>query len=215
MNKKTAALTLTLSVLLVSSAVAYYLLTLPYPEPIRVACVGDSLTQSSEYPYDLMNALGSHYNVTNFGVGATTVSLKSETPYLNTTAYREALDFQPNIVVIMLGTNDAQPSLHQFNSTFKSDYLKLINSFKAIESKPKIWIVLPPPIFSDQSGKISPQYFTQTIIPNIRETANQANLPLIDVYSALIGYPTYFPDGVHVNGDASKIMAQEIYKEIK
>jgi lysophospholipase L1-like esterase len=187
------------------------------PEELRVACVGDSLTQSSGYPFDLLMLLGfEHYELKNFGAGGTTVSLDSETPYMNTSAFQEALDFQPDVVIVMLGTNDAQPSLHRYNTTFVADYLKLLSAFQNLSSNPKIWTVLPPPIFSDQSGKIAEDYFESTVLPGIEEVANRAHLPVIDVYSALLGHPEYFRDGIHPNDDnvAAQIIANQIYKAI-
>ncbi len=221
MNKKNSALlTIALVFLLTLSAIAAYFFwakeNQSSKEAIRIACVGDSLTQSTEYPCDLSTQLGTKgYTVRNFGAGSTTVSLKSETPYINTTVFQDALEFQPNIIIIMLGTNDAQPSLHPYNATFIDDYLKLVDAFKGLSSNPKIWVVLPPPIFSDQSGKMDPGYFTQTIIPAIEHAANQTNLPIIDVYSALDSHPDYFPDGVHADSAAAKIIADTIYKAIK
>jgi lysophospholipase L1-like esterase len=152
--------------------------------------------------------------VGNFGVGGTTVLLNTETPYMHTSAYKDALAFQPDIVIIMLGTNDAQPNLKQYNASFVGDYVKLINSFKALESKPEIWIVLPPPIFSNQSGRMDPVYFTNTIIPDIRQAANQTNLPIINVYSALEDHPNYFTDGLHPNRSGAELIANEIYNSI-
>ncbi|MDR1991935.1 MAG: GDSL-type esterase/lipase family protein [Nitrososphaerota archaeon] len=192
------------------------------PNAIRVACIGDSLTQSTEYTYNLMNKLGSNYTVHNFGVGSTTVALLSETPYRNTTAFQNALNFEPNIVIIMLGTNDAQPSLFQYNNTFVNDYITLIQAFQELSSNPEIWLVLPPPIFSDLAGSISPEYFEQTIIPSIVQVATQTSLPVIDVYSLLIDYPEYFPDGIHPSKTvdnwgkepAAQIIATAIYKAI-
>ena len=179
---------------------------------IRVACVGDSLTQSTLYPYDLQDMLGSNYTVGNFGAGSTTVLLNTETPYMNSTPFQNALEFKPDVVIIMLGTNDAQPNLKIYNASFVGDYKTLIAAFQALDSKPKIWIVLPPPIFSDQGGKIDPQYFKDTLIPFIKQAANQTNLPTIDVFSALASYPQYFPDGIHPTNEGAKLIAEEIYK---
>lgn len=185
------------------------------PEAIKVACVGDSLTQNTVYPLTLWIKLGfEDYNVQNFGVGSTTVSLDSETPYMATPTFQEALDFQPDIVILMMGTNDAQPSLFQFNTTFVADYLQLVNAFKDLSSNPEIWIVLPPPIFGDKGGTISPEYYTQTLIPLIKEVANQTNLPTVDVYSALLDSSEHFPDGLHPNSEGAKLIAEEIYATI-
>jgi lysophospholipase L1-like esterase len=215
MNKKKLRLLVSgLVILLVSTGTVLFFIFATANE-IRVACVGDSLTQSSMYPLDLWMLLGSErYWVGNFGVGSTTVSLNSETPYMNTSRFQSAKEFQPDIVIIMLGTNDAQPSLQRYNTSFVDDYVKLVVAFQALTSKPKIWIVLPPPIFSNQSGKISPEYFKLTVIPSIEQAANETNLPIINVYSALAGYPDYFPDGVHMNRAGAKLIANEIYKAI-
>ena len=182
---------------------------------ILVACVGDSITQGTPYPMDLWTLLGySNYTLENFGVGGTTVSLSSQTPYMNTTAFQNALEFQPNIVIIMLGTNDAQPDLEQYNTSFVGDYVKLVDSFKALTSNPKIWIVLSPPIFGNKNGTIDPAYFASTIIPLIKQVANETNLPTINVYSALANYSADFPDGIHPNAAGAQIIANTIYQAI-
>jgi lysophospholipase L1-like esterase len=237
-KKKNLAIGLTI-LLVTSGFVAFLILSntnqKSLPKTIHVACVGDSLTQSSGYPYELWTLLGAnanytidnytieiednnisasngtHYAVGNFGAGSTTVLLPTETPYMNTSVFQDALDYQPNIVVIMLGTNDAQPNLEPYNASFVGDYCKLVSAFQALASKPRIWIVLPPPIFSNQSGKIDPEYFKLTIIPDIKQAANETNLPLIDVYSALANHSDYFPDGVHPSVVAAKIIAKTVY----
>jgi lysophospholipase L1-like esterase len=221
MDKKSSRLiTIGLVILLVASGITvFFILTAgdkkPSSDAIRIACVGDSLTQSTEYPYILWNLLGTeNYALRNFGAGATTVLLNSETPYMNTSVFQDALDFQPDIVIIMLGTNDAQPSLHPYNASFVGDYVELVAAFQELSSNPEIWVVLPPPIFNDQGGKTSPAYFKNTIIPDIKQAANETNLPTIDVYSALASYPDYFPDGVHANREAAELMANEIYNAL-
>lgn len=215
-NSKLLAIGLAILLAASATATAYILFTQnSKSEIIRVACVGDSLTQSSEYPYDLWNLLGNEsYWLCNFGAGSTTVSLKSETPYMNTTKFQDTLEFQPDIVIIMLGTNDAQPSLHQYNTSFVSDYVELVAVFQALSSTPQVWIVVPPPIFSNQSGKIDTSFFKLTIIPLIEETAKQTDLPLIDLYSALSDYSDYFPDGVHPNSLGAELIANKIYQAI-
>lgn len=84
-------------------------------DPIRVACVGDSITQGSGYPAKLQVLLGTNYSVGNFGVSGSTVTLNSTKPYMNQTAFEKAQQFQPKVVVIMLGTNDARTDLMKTN----------------------------------------------------------------------------------------------------
>ena len=74
---------------------------------IRVACIGDSITQGSSYPSKLHQLLGSDYAVANFGVCGSTVSRGSIKPYIDQVEFQQAIDYHPDIIVIMLGTNDA------------------------------------------------------------------------------------------------------------
>jgi lysophospholipase L1-like esterase len=242
MNKTSKILAGALAVLVMFSlAIAVYFFTAPPPtHKVRIACVGDSLTQSSGYPYELWQMLGKSgpytmgdyivtydgdnetpsngtgYAVGNFGAGSTTVLLNTETPYMNSTMFPLALNYDPDIVVIMLGTNDAQPNLEIYNASFVGDYVTLIDAFKALPSSPEIWIALPPPIIGNQSGSIDPQYFQQTIIPLIEEVANQTGLPTINVYGAFEGLDCskYYRDGVHVNNAGAEIITQTIYNAV-
>ena len=180
---------------------------------IRIACVGDSITEGSEYPNDLWMLLGKNYTVGNFGHGGTTVSLDTPTSYMSQPTFQEAKDFHPDIVIIMLGTNDALPSFHSYNSSFVDDYTKLINGFQGLVSKPQIWLVLPPPILNNGTG-LSTEFFEQNVIPNIEQVANKTSLPTINVYLALANHPECFPDGVHPNSEGSQLIANEVYKAI-
>jgi acyl-CoA thioesterase I len=181
--------------------------------PIRVACVGDSITAITGYPSDLQSLLGPGYTVGNFGVNGSTVMLNSWKPYMNQPEFQKALDFKPSIVIIMLGTNDDLEMLRPFNASFEEDYTKLISAFQQLESKPQIWIVTPPPIFSNSSD-LSIPYFSGVIIPKIEELANKMNLPIIDVYDAFGNHSDYFVDGVHPNSEGAALIASEVYKAI-
>ena len=180
---------------------------------IRVACVGDSITENSGYPSDLQLLLGDNYTVGNFGVSGSTISLNSWKPYMDQPEFQRAKEFQPNIVVIMLGTNDDLQELRQYNESFEGDYTKLTAAFQQLESKPQIWIAKSPPIFSNSSD-LSSTYFTETIIPQIEELAKTQNLPIIDVYSAFGNHADYFIDGVHPNSQGAALIATEVYKAI-
>ena len=222
MNRKTKqAVTLTLAaiiIILATGAIITYIQTQPNnhqnpSKPLKVACVGDSITANFGYPENLQKLLGENYTVENFGMGGTTVLLDGQTPYMYDHVFMEAKASQPDIVVIMLGTNDALPSLHQYSGNFVNDYITLVNELQNLPSKPQIWIVKSPPIFNNGTG-LSPEFFSQTIIPKIGEVAEKTALPLIDVYSALADASASFYDGVHPDSEASMLIANEIYKSI-
>jgi acyl-CoA thioesterase-1 len=179
---------------------------------VRVACVGDSLTEGSEYPLNLWMLLGNNYTVGTFGQGGTTVSLNA-TSYMDEEVFQVAKQSQPNIVIIMLGTNDALPRFHIYNNYFVDDYLTLIREFQTLQTKPQVWLVLPPPIWNNGTG-LNTEFYDQHVIPNIREVANKTGLPTINLYSALTNRPDCFPDGVHPNSEGSQLIAQEVYKAL-
>ncbi|MCX8150456.1 MAG: GDSL-type esterase/lipase family protein [Candidatus Bathyarchaeota archaeon] len=179
------------------------------PTPIRVACVGDSITEGYGYPNELWKRLGSDYRVGNFGVGGSTISLKSYKPYINQSAFHQAKDFLPHIVVIMLGTNDAISSVYQHADSLAEDYKQLIAEFQKLPTKPQIWIVKPPPIFDNTLGPVDTN-LEQGVIPKIEQVANELSLPLIDVYSALVNSPEHFVDGVHPTSEGAEVIANEV-----
>jgi acyl-CoA thioesterase-1 len=181
-------------------------------DTIHVACVGDSITRDTQYPQILSTMLGANYTVANFGVGRTTVSLQFNKPYMNQSAFQNAQRFNPDIVVIMLGTNDAY-LCQQERENFVDDYKALINSFQSLPSTPKIYIAIPPPVFNNTSG-LPASVLDDEVIPLVKQTASDLTLPTIDLHTPLLDYPQCFPDGVHPDAAGSEVIATEIYDAI-
>ena len=178
-------------------------------KPIRVACVGDSITQASGYTSKLQLLLGTNYFVGNFGVSGSTVSLDSTKPYMNQTAFQKAEEFEPKVVVIMLGTNDARTDLSQYNKTFEAAYSRLVSSFQNLESNPQIFVVNSPPIFTNNPD-YNNTYLVNDVLPQIDNLANDLNLPTVDVYNAFTNHSDYFMDGIHPNSEGTNLIASEV-----
>ena len=218
MDNKFKVLTVIIIILLLSMGTALFIFqTLETkkepPTLIHVACIGDSITFWTQYPNDLWMLLGSNYSVGNFGVGGATITVNSGKPYVNESVFQDSKEFKPDIVIIMLGTNDAHPALKLNTSSFVNNYAKLIEKFQELDSKPKVWIVKPPPIFNNGTG-LSTENFDTYIIPAIERVADQTNLALIDVYTPLLDHPEYFKDGVHLNIEGSQVVANIIYNAL-
>jgi lysophospholipase L1-like esterase len=187
-----------------------------YAGVIRVACVGDSITYGSgitdreqnSYPAQLGRLLGQKWEVRNFGVGGATLLKQGDKPYWDQDAYRQCLAFVPDVVIIKLGTNDTKPQNWAFKEEFITDYVALVNSFKALGSR--IWICLPVPAFPERWG-ISDAVIRTETIPMIREIALRTETPVIDLYQALEGRADLFPDQIHPNAQGAGIMARTIY----
>jgi acyl-CoA thioesterase-1 len=182
---------------------------------IRVACIGDSITELPAYPYpnELQARLGSNYTVGNFGVGGATVLLDTGKPYIDQVEFVEAKNFLPDIAIIMLGTNDARTDHFESIENFVTDYMKLINEIQALKSNPKIFLVKPPPLF-DNEFELKNDNLLEGIIPRIEQIANEEGLLIIDVYAALENHPEYFWDGVHPGSEGATVIANEVYEAI-
>jgi acyl-CoA thioesterase-1 len=181
---------------------------------IRVACIGDSITELPDYPHDLQTRLGSNYTVGNFGAGGSTVLLDTDKAYIDQVEFVKAKNFLPDIAIIMLGTNDARTDHFKSIDDFVPDYMKLINEIQEIESNPKIFLVKPPPLF-DNEFELKNVNLLEGIIPRIEQIANQKGLLIIDVYAALENHPKYFwNDGVHPNSEGATVIANEVYEAI-
>lgn len=178
-----------------------------------VACLGDSITNMTGYPEQLQALLGRDSVVGNFGVNGATVNLNSNNPYFYDLTYRDSRNFLPTAVVVMLGTNDARTDNYQKIGNFTANYERMLNRTMRWNSTEQVFLVIPPPIFNNKLDLNATSY-VNGVIPLIRQVANDLSLPLIDVYSPLVGHPEYFPDGIHPNNAGAQIIANTIYKAI-
>lgn len=193
-----------------------------FAQPVRVACVGDSITfgagirdrQNNSYPAQLSGILGNSYEVKNFGNSGSTMLKKGDKPYWKQREYGAALAFKPNIVIIKLGTNDTKPQNWKHGSEFATDYKTMIAAFRALDSKPEIYVCLPVPVFKTRWG-ITDKIVNENIIPATKAVAKETGVRLIDLNTPLKGKNTLVPDSVHPNAAGAKIIAETIAKLLK
>lgn len=179
-----------------------------YDHPVKVACVGDSIT-AGPYPGQLQKVLGDKWEVKNYGVGGRTLLKKGDAPWWNEQAYKDAHAFNPDVVVIMLGTNDTKPQNFAHADDFYGDYKELIETFKALPSKPHIWIMRPCPVPDPGNYGINEKNL-DVYLPQIDKLAAEENVGEIDIHAALEGKPELLPDHVHPNEAGSEIMAETV-----
>ena len=188
---------------------------------LKVACVGDSITAGtglnnpaqSSYPAQLRILLGDEWRVNNFGISGTTVTKSGDRPFWNTSAFASSHNSNPDIVVIMLGTNDAKPKNWVNKAHFISDYVELINTYKTLPSSPKIYICYPPPVYGTVAG-ITDSRIRNEMIPKIQEVALKAGVYTIDLYTKMSGKQELFPDKVHPDANGARQISQIVYENI-
>jgi lysophospholipase L1-like esterase len=195
------------------------LMTAHAAEPIKVACVGDSITQGSgaqkgkSYPAQLQALLGEGYQVGNFGVSGRTLLKKGDFPYWKEKKYQDALAMEPAIVIIMLGTNDTKPQNWKHEAEFDADYRELVKSFQSLKSKPKVFLCRPVPVPGKGNYGINEENI-QKEIPRVDALAKELGCGVIDMHAALEKFPEMLPDRVHPNTAGAGEMAKAAAKAI-
>lgn len=212
--------TLFLAALLIPSAMAAEPMApidpAAYKAPVRVTCIGDSITQGAgaakgkSYPAQLQELLGSSWEVGNFGVSGRTLLKKGDFPYWKEQAYQKALGFRPDVVIIMLGTNDTKPQNWKHETEFVADYTELVKSFLALESKPRVYVCRPCPVPEPGNFGINETNLKEAI-KRIDRLAADLKLGTIDMHAALAAKPELLPDRVHPNTAGAGEMAKAAY----
>lgn len=171
-------------------------------------------SEGMTYPLQLQRVLGSGYLVSGFANSGHTMLKKGlcgddkgcggDCSYWNKDIFYNAMRSEPDIVTIMLGTNDAKhcnfdasPSdwhdpkcvgcpVQGHGASFEADYRDMIRTLKALPSKPRVFVVVPPPLFPPFPFNMSSHVINDVYPVLLRELAKEAD-GLIDVWSALGG----------------------------
>ena len=177
-----------------------------------LACVGDSITKSNDhaYPTHLGTLLGDQWEVHGFGKNGASVLKQGARPYVDGRAYPQTLALNPDVVVIMLGTNDSKDDTWVHKADFVSSYIEFVRGYQALESKPAIWLCYPPPAFS-RKWQIDNDTITNEVIPMIDQVAQATGARIINVNAAFADRADLFPDdGIHPNPAGSHLIAEAV-----
>ena len=91
----------------------------------------------------------------------------------------EAIRYNPDIVVIELGTNDAKFHNWTHKDQFVRDYTEMINSFTNLPARPEVYICFPSPLYF--AGKdINDTVITRQVIPKIDSVGKDLSIPVIE-----------------------------------
>ncbi|MDD2798011.1 MAG: GDSL-type esterase/lipase family protein [Bacteroidales bacterium] len=189
---------------------------------IKVACIGNSITygagiehrDSLSYPAQMSRILGKNWQVENFGVSGATLLKNGDKPYWKLTRMAEAMAFNPDAVVIKLGTNDSKPQNWKYKDEYIKDYLTLIDTLRALPSHPIIFVCLPAPAYGSRWG-INDSIIQVDVIPMVKSVAKQRKLEIINLNKLLANQPELFPDLIHPNAKGAGVMAEKIAKVLK
>ena len=189
----------------------------------RIACVGDSITwgftivnrRKYSYPALLQQRLGAEYEVRNFGYNDASARFDADTPYVKKSVYQESLAWNPDVVLLMLGSNDTKKR-NWDPEIFRRDYKRIVESYLKLPSQPRVILIAPIQIFQPMHIPLLGLY-TETmengVRPAIREIAAEMGLELVDLVN-LFTDSKYMMDGVHPQREGARMLEEAIYSGI-
>ena len=131
-------------------------------DPIRVGCLGDSITVGSasgikgpeavhfSYPAILDSILGEGYDVRGFGAGGHALRSDARLVYGTCKKAAQAVEFAPDVALIVLGTNDSVLKTEYDRSG--EDLDALVERLRSANPDVKVWLSSPPQMFPLKDG---------------------------------------------------------------
>ena len=119
----------------------------------------------------------------------------------------------PDIVILMLGTNDSKVQ-NWDRDAFLESLTGLAASYRNLSSHTELCLLLPPPVFpvgEQVRYGIRGDVIAQEICPCIEAFAKANGLRLVDTRSVFEGRKELFSDGVHPNANGAKLFAETVY----
>lgn len=189
----------------------------------KVACIGDSITWGftllnpwgQSYPAQLGRLLGDGYEVRNFGYNDASARFDADTPYVRKGVYRKSLDWNPDIVLVMLGSNDTKKR-NWDPEVFRRDYRKLVESYQSLPSNPRVVLIAPIRIFLVKGIPLMglyPDTMEEGVRPAIREIGEEMGLQVVDLVDVFQD-KSFCLDGVHPQREGTRMVADKIYNSV-
>ena len=142
---------------------------------------------------------------------ATTLLKNGDFPYWRQAQYEQSLEWNPDIVVIMLGTNDSKTFNWVHADAFVPDFTEFVRSYQEIDSQPRVLLATPTPLFGDDLAPFDSKVMSQQIAPAIREVSRQLECEVVEFHDRMLALKALFPDGVHPDAPGTSVMAAILF----
>ena len=200
-----------------------------FNKPLRIACCGDSITfgtcaaasvsggysyakENFFYPNQMQKLYGTEAVVGNFGYPGSYVGT-SYNKYLNSSVYNSLIQFDPDIIVLALGTNNAS-LMPSGQDNFLINYRKMLEDMH--NRFPNAKIIMTTALYRwDKEERI--EQVEQYIIPIQKQLAGEYDyVTLYDAYTEYKPYGTtqYYKDKLHPNNAGYEKLAQTMKKAV-
>lgn len=191
--------------------------------PIRVACVGDSLTRGDilvnpgdDYPTQLAQMMsGASYEFYNFGVNGVTATSGLKESYNRRGELGGSFYIKPDIYLLMLGTNDMK-YWDSVKGRFPSDLASIID--QARNSSPgdnprgtRVILALPPWTWWVRRANI----IRGGVIPAVYNVGASRQIQMVDMWGPTTEQRQWYTrDGLHLNRQGLGTLASIWYNAI-
>ena len=197
-------------------------------ERVKISCVGDSLTYGSgvlktrdtdAYPAQLQIKMGTDHLVSNFGLRNATASASGDLPYVESEEYQQSLKSKPDIVVLMLGTNDTKT--YNWNAAdYEAGLKELVESYQQLDTKPTVYLMRSPYCYSLDGSDVAEYDIQPAVVADelggiVEKVAAETGVEVIDLYQLTEGQDELYTDGIHFNAKGYELIADEVYSNLK
>ncbi len=190
-------------------------------KPLRIVCLGDSITygykladpERESYPSQLARLSHGQWNVLNSGVNGATVLNKGDIPITAQKEYGRAIKFQPDVVVLMLGTNDTKNANWRYVDEFIGDYVRIVKNFRELPSNPHVISCSVPPISGDYPNGINVKR-AKEVNKLLKKAVMASKVDSLDIYTPMLQDASLFIDGIHPNVQGAQAIAGLVLEKI-
>ena len=130
---------------------------------------------------------------------------------MGTEEYAASVETQAEVVLLMLGTNDAFWSPNR--DLFEENFTALLRTYMDLPQAPRVVVVLPPHIFFEMAGQNYNDSLEELLVKE-RAAAEELGLPVIDAHSFNEGQSDMFVDGIHFTVEGYALLAETIYSQL-
>lgn len=202
-------------------------------DTVKIACIGDEIVYGStasdvsktSYPAELQQMLNSRFGKGKFKVSNYATTSQSyvadferadagSNRYQYTDQYRKMRKDKPDVVIMMLGTNDvAYLTDGERCDEYKKAYVDLIKDIKTMSSTPLVFVCTPIVRYTAYSTSVAMEVLRNATV----KAANEANAYVIDTYNITKEYfssALFETDGKHPNDAGYKELAEVVMSGI-
>lgn len=195
-------------------------------DPFKITFVGDSITHSimasnwnTTLPSQMNDLFGNTFDCYNGGSsGSTAVKPGYGWPYELQNQYTFSHDFKGDLVIMMLGSNDAnylrdettkemfdEEKVESWHTRFITDYTRIAQSY--IDEGAQIIFMLPPCNYNTAWTWET----LQKVGEWVTEIGETLGVKVFDMWEVTEGHEDWFADGCHPNDEGYSYMAAALY----